>query len=58
MKSALSSLALMFADPKETGTLMSALALFHIMFSQILGPFLFNGVFACVASNRSAMFIC
>lgn len=48
---AMSSLCLMFADPKETGKLMGAVAVLQIMFSQILGPLFFNGVFAATVDT-------
>lgn len=43
---ALSSLALMFADPKETGKLMAAMGVFQTLMAQIVAPFLFSGIFA------------
>ena len=44
--SALSSLALMFADPKETGKLMAAISVFSTLMGQIVAPVIFNGLFA------------
>jgi len=43
---ALSSLALMFADPKETGALMAAMGVAGILCGQIIAPIVFNGIFA------------
>lgn len=43
---ALSSLCLMFADPNETGSLMGALSVLQIIFAQVLGPIIFNGVYS------------
>jgi MFS family permease len=43
---ALSSLCLMFADPNETGSLMGAISVLQIIFAQVIGPVLFNGVYA------------
>lgn len=43
---ALSSLCLMFADPKETGSLMGALGVLQILFSQVAGPVLFSSIYA------------
>lgn len=43
---ALSSLCLMFADPNEIGSLMGALSVLQIIFAQVFGPIIFNGVYA------------
>lgn len=42
---ALSSLQLMFADPKETGKLMGAMGVFQILFAQVIAPLMFGGVY-------------
>jgi MFS family permease len=47
---ALSSLALMFADPNETGKLMGALAVSQVLSAQVLAPVLFGSVYAYVPS--------
>lgn len=44
--SALSSLALMFADPKETGALLGAMGVATILCGQIVAPVVFNSIFA------------
>lgn len=43
---ALSSLALMFADPKETGKLMGAMAVSQVLTAQVIAPVLFGSVYA------------
>lgn len=43
---AISSLSLMFADPKETGKLMGAMTVLTVVTSNIVAPVLFNSVYA------------
>ena len=43
---ALSSLALMFADPEKTGQLMAAMTVFQILMAQIVAPIMFGEVYA------------
>ncbi|KAK9893854.1 hypothetical protein P389DRAFT_174749 [Cystobasidium minutum MCA 4210] len=55
---ALSSLCLMFADPNETGSLMGALSVLQIIFAQVFGPIIFNGVYsATVETWPEAFFV-